>query len=151
MKLSIKSGLLFGIVMVAVGFGTTALVQRPAFADDDTNIPDADHTQLVGKELFYVHCSTCHGPVGQGTKGVQQPATGPALKGNQFIISAPEAMIWDVIRHGRTGARRHYDDAFPDMPSFDATRIEDLRPLIAYLKGNMQKDGETPLREPASD
>jgi len=147
MKLSIKSGLLFGILVVAVGFGTTALVQRPAFADDDGSLTDQD----VGKDIYYARCSTCHGPVGQGTKGVQIPATAPALKGNQFVISAPDKMLWQVIRFGRTGARRHYDDAYADMPSFDATRIPDLRPLIAYLKGNMQKDGEAPLREPASD
>jgi mono/diheme cytochrome c family protein len=146
MKLSIKSGLLFGVLAVAVGFGAAALVQRPALADDE-GITDQD----VGKDIYYVRCSNCHGSVGQGTKGNQMPATAPALKGNQFIISAPDKMIADVIRHGRTGARRHYDDTYPDMPSFDATRIADLRPLIAYLKGNLQKDGETPLRDPASD
>jgi hypothetical protein len=61
------------------------------------------------------------------------------LQGNQFIVYAPDTAIAEVIRNGRTGAKRHYDDTYPDMPSFDATMIQDLRPLIAYLKGDMQK------------
>lgn len=95
--------------------------------------------QGVGREIYLQRCSTCHGPDGQGTKGLEIPATGPALKGDPFIIAAPPEIIADVIRHGRTGAKRLYNDTFPDMPSFDATMIQDIRPLIAYLKGDMQK------------
>ncbi|HKT32694.1 MAG TPA: cytochrome c [Gammaproteobacteria bacterium] len=99
--------------------------------------------QGTGREIYLQRCSTCHGPDGQGTKGLEIPATGPALKGDPFILAAPDALITQVIRHGRTGAKRLYDDTFPDMPSFDATLIPDLRPLIAYLKGDMQKPGNT--------
>lgn len=95
--------------------------------------------QGTGREIYLQRCSTCHGPDGQGTKGLEIPATGPALKGDPFILAAPDALIAQVIRHGRTGAKRLYDDTFPDMPSFDATLIPDLRPLMAYLKGDMQK------------
>jgi mono/diheme cytochrome c family protein len=101
----------------------------------------SSNEQSVGRDIFLQRCSTCHGPDGQGTKGIEIPATGPALKGNQFVISAPYEVIADVIRHGRTGARRHYDDTFPDMPSFDATMVENLPALIAYLKGDMQTAG----------
>lgn len=95
--------------------------------------------QGTGREIYLQRCSTCHGPDGQGTKGLEIPATGPALKGDPFILAAPDTLIAQVIRHGRTGAKRLYDDTFPDMPSFDASMIPDIRPLIAYLKGDMQK------------
>ncbi|HEX5339835.1 MAG TPA: cytochrome c [Gammaproteobacteria bacterium] len=95
--------------------------------------------QDAGRAIYDARCSTCHGVHGEGTKGHQIPATAPPLQGNQFIVYAPDAAIAEVIRHGRTGAKRHYDDTYPDMPSFDATRIADLRPLIAYLKGEMQQ------------
>jgi mono/diheme cytochrome c family protein len=95
--------------------------------------------QDVGRDIFVVHCETCHGLHGEGTKGHQIPSTGPALQGDPFVIAAPPVAIASVIRNGRTGARRLYNDVFPHMPSVDASMIEDLRPLIAYLKGDMQK------------
>ncbi|HET7394814.1 MAG TPA: cytochrome c [Gammaproteobacteria bacterium] len=100
-----------------------------------TTITDQD----VGRAIYNARCETCHGLHGEGTKGHQLPATAPPLQGNQFIVYAPDTAIAEVIRNGRTGAKRHYDDTYPDMPSFDATMIQDLRPLIAYLKGDMQK------------
>jgi mono/diheme cytochrome c family protein len=103
------------------------------------NAPDQLTEQDVGRDIYVVRCQTCHGLHGEGTKGYQNPSPGPALQGDPFIIAAPPIAIANVIRHGRTGARRLYNDVFPDMPSFDASMIEDLRPLIAYLKGDMQK------------
>lgn len=135
MKHSIKSGLLFGTVLLAAGLASLGLVQRPAAAaDEGGGITQQD----VGKDIYEQRCSTCHGENGDGNVGKIMPLTAPPLKGDQFVISAPDKMIADVIRHGRTGARRHYDDTYADMPSFDATMIEDIRPLIAYLKGDMQ-------------
>jgi len=134
MKHAIKSGLLLGIIALGAGVMSLALVQRPAVADDSGEIT----TQDVGKDIYEVRCMTCHGENGDGNVNKIMPITAPPLKGDQFVISAPDKMIADVIRHGRTGARRHYDDTFADMPSFDASMIEDLRPLIAYLKGDMQ-------------
>lgn len=128
---------------IAVLLGFTALAigglvhSRPAIAAGDT--AGAITEQDVGRDIYVVRCSTCHGVHGRGTKGYELPATGPALQGDKFIIYAPPTAIAAVIRNGRTGAERHFNDTFPDMPSFDASMIEDLRPLIAYLKGDMQK------------
>lgn len=134
MKQTTKSGLLLGIAALGACVISLALVQRPAVADDSGGITQQD----VGREIFEARCSTCHGENGDGNVGKIMPLTAPPLKGDQFVISAPDKMIADVIRHGRTGARRHFDDTYPDMPSFDASMIEDIRPLIAYLKGDMQ-------------
>jgi len=136
MKTSIKSGLLLGFIFAAAGAASLVTVSRTALADDDSG---AITVQDVGKDIYDTRCSTCHGPGGDGNVGHTMPYTAPPLKGDQFVISAPDKMIADVIRHGRTGARRHFDDTYPDMPSFDASMIEDLRPLLAYLKGDMQK------------
>ena len=136
MKTSVKSGLLLGFLAAGACLVATALVHTPARADDMTGpITEQD----IGKDIYDTRCSTCHGPGGDGNVGHTMPYTAPPLKGDQFVISAPDKMIAQVIRHGRTGARRHFDDTYADMPSFDASMIEDLRPLIAYLKGDMQK------------
>jgi len=135
MKTSIKSGLLLGSLIAAAGITSLVATSRAARADDSGAITEQD----VGKGIFDARCSTCHGENGDGNVGKIMPLTAPPLKGDQFVISAPDKMLADVIRHGRTGARRHFDDTYPDMPSFDASLIEDIRPLIAYLKGDMQK------------
>ncbi|HEY3858616.1 MAG TPA: c-type cytochrome [Gammaproteobacteria bacterium] len=136
MKTSIKSGFLLGLIVAAVGGGALFAPAHSVRADDDSG---AITEQDVGKGIFDARCSTCHGENGDGNVGKIMPLTAPPLKGDQFVISAPDKMIADVIRHGRTGARRHFDDTYPDMPSFDASMIEDIRPLLAYLKGDMQK------------
>jgi len=136
MKKSIKSGLLLGCMLAIGGTACLVTVSRTALADDDAGTITV---QDVGKDIYDARCSTCHGPGGDGNLGHTMPYTAPPLKGDQFVIGAPDKMIADVIRHGRTGARRHFDDTYPDMPSFDASMIEDIRPLIAYLKGDMQK------------
>jgi mono/diheme cytochrome c family protein len=136
MKTSIKSGLLLGFIFAAAGITSLVATSRVARADDSSG---AITEQDVGKGIFDARCSTCHGENGDGNVGKIMPLTAPPLKGDQFVISAPDKMLADVIRHGRTGARRHFDDTYPDMPSFDASLIEDIRPLIAYLKGDMQK------------
>lgn len=136
MKKSTKSGLLLGFLFVAVGIASLMTTSRTARADNDSG---AITEQDVGKGIFDARCATCHGDGGDGNVGKIMPLTAPPLKGDQFVISAPDKMVADVIRHGRTGARRHFDDTYPDMPSFDASMIEDIRPLIAYLKGEMQK------------
>jgi len=95
--------------------------------------------QQIGQAIYQVRCATCHGPHGEGTKGLEIPATAPPLRGNQFVKFAPAAALADVIRNGRNGKERVYDETYADMPSFDASMIEDLRPLIAYMKGDMQQ------------
>lgn len=135
MKLSKRSGWLLALAIAALGLVVLEPMRQAAAADNGTGLTEQD----VGKDIYDARCSTCHGQNGNGNVGVELPRTAPPLKGNQFVISAPDAMIVDVIRHGRTGARRRYDDTYPDMPSFDATMIADLRPLLAYLKGDMQK------------
>jgi mono/diheme cytochrome c family protein len=88
---------------------------------------------------YQMRCATCHGVEGQGTKGVAMPATGPALKGNPFVGNGGAAAIRNVIRKGRTGPQRLYDDTFPNMPAFGPEGVPDVDALVAYLKGDLQK------------
>ncbi|HEX7061661.1 MAG TPA: cytochrome c [Woeseiaceae bacterium] len=129
---SISRGLLSGLV-VLVAFVLTMLwlPERSGYAAEPVN------EQSVGKAIYDARCASCHGPGGHGTPD-QIPAVAPPLSGNPFVsFGTPEA-LQQVIRGGRTGWKGRYDE-YPNMPSFDATMIADLRPLIAYLKGEMQE------------
>jgi mono/diheme cytochrome c family protein len=89
--------------------------------------------------FYQLRCATCHGDVGQGTRNWGVPPTGPALKGNPFVVNGSPAAIRTVIRKGRSGQRRLYDDAFPNMPAFGAEAVPDVDALVTYLKSDLQK------------
>ena len=91
-----------------------------------------------GAENYKLRCSHCHGGNGQGTRA-QIPPLGPALKGNPFVVNGSPAALRQVIRKGRQGEKRLYNDAYPNMPAFGAEAIDDVDALVAYLKGDMQK------------
>lgn len=89
-------------------------------------------------ENYKLRCSHCHGSNGQGTRATL-PSLGPALKGNPFVVSGSPAAIAQVIRKGRSGQKRIYDDTYPNMPSFGFENVPDTDAMVAYLKGPMQK------------
>ena len=94
----------------------------------------------VDAPQFYAErCATCHGDRGQGTRNWGVTPTGPALKGNPFVVNGSPAAIRQVIRKGRQGTRRLYDDAYPNMPAFDAGMVPDVDGLVTYLKTDLQK------------
>lgn len=89
-------------------------------------------------EAYKLRCSHCHGANGQGTRA-SVPPLGPALKANPFVVNGSPAAIKQVIRKGRQGQKRLYDDAYPNMPSFGFENVPDTDALVAYLKGDLQK------------
>lgn len=92
----------------------------------------------VGKDIYELRCATCHGVKGLGPAESSKPKLGPALKDNAFVVNAPYEAIYQVIRRGRGGAARTYDDEFPNMPAFGAEAVPDVRALVEYLKGELQ-------------
>jgi len=99
-------------------------------------IPAAAQTDAAAN--YTLRCSHCHGSNGQGTRATL-PSLGPALKGNPFIVNGSPAAIKNVIRKGRQGQKRLYDDTYPNMPSFGFEVVPDADALVAYLKGDLQK------------
>jgi mono/diheme cytochrome c family protein len=89
-------------------------------------------------EMYKVRCAACHGASGQGTRA-SLPSLGPALKGNPFVVNGSPAAIKSVIRKGRSGQKRLYDDTYPNMPAFGFGPVPDTDALVAYLKGDLQK------------
>ena len=94
--------------------------------------------EVDSKGFYMLRCASCHGSEGQGTKHMS-PALAPALKGNPFIVKGSAAAIRSVVRLGRAGKRRLYDDTYPNMPGFGAEAVPDVDGLVAYLKGDLQK------------
>jgi mono/diheme cytochrome c family protein len=89
-------------------------------------------------EMYKLRCSGCHGANGQGTRA-SLPSLGPALKGNPFVVNGSPAAIGQVVRKGRSGQKRIYDDTYPNMPAFGFEAVPDTEALVAYLKGPMQR------------
>jgi mono/diheme cytochrome c family protein len=100
--------------------------------------PHAMADTRAAADLYQVRCSHCHGSTGQGTRQMVPPL-GPALKGNPFVVNGSIAALSSVIRKGRTGQRRLYDDTYGNMIGFGAESVPAVDELSAYLKNELQK------------
>jgi mono/diheme cytochrome c family protein len=95
-------------------------------------------TEVDAAGYYELRCATCHGTKGEGT-GDKSPSLGPPLRGNPLVINAPAEMLMSIIRRGRGGQQRVYDDAYPNMPAFDAAMVPDAIGLATYLKTVLQQ------------
>ena len=100
--------------------------------------PTASFGAFDAAGYFQMRCAACHGSEGQGTRA-SIPPLGPALKGNPFIVNGSPAALRTVIRKGRSGQKRLYNDTYPNMPSFGPEAVPDVDALVAFLKGDMQR------------
>jgi mono/diheme cytochrome c family protein len=105
-------------------------------------ISDAAATEVDAAGYYKLRCATCHGVNGEGTRN-KSPSLGPPLRGNPLIINAPAEVLANIIRHGRGGQQRAYDDAYPNMPAFDAGLVPDAVGLATYLKTVLQQQETT--------
>jgi len=119
----------FALALAVVGGQQAAQPAAPVFT--------AAQAQ-AGAAVYAQTCSACHGATGQGTRA-SLPPLGPALKGNPFVVNGSPAALKSVIRKGRAGQKRIYDDTYPNMPAFGVEFVPDPDALIAYLKGDLQK------------
>jgi mono/diheme cytochrome c family protein len=113
-----------------------SLVASALFAS--AMIPATAQAAYDAAGIYQLRCGSCHGTEGQGTKHVM-PALGPALKGNPFVVNGSPAAIRNVIRKGRSGQKRLYNDTYPNMPQFGPEMVSDVDALVGYLKGDFQK------------
>lgn len=108
-------------------------------------ISDAAASEVDAAGYYKLRCATCHGADGEGTRN-KSPSLGPPLRGNPLVINAPAEMLASIIRHGRGGQQRAYDDAYPNMPAFDAGLVPDALGLATYLKTVLQGQKTTSHR-----
>lgn len=75
----------------------------------------------MGEELYNAKCAACHGEGGKGTE------VGPALLGNEFVMTSDEAAVKAVISEGRQ------DKGMP--PWKGVLSEEQMDSLVTLLKG----------------
>lgn len=81
-----------------------------------------------GAAIYKSKCMPCHGPEGKGT------AMAPAMTGNQFIKTASDQEITDVIVKGREGAAKKYKQYAIGMPAQKLSDAE-TKAVLSYIKG----------------
>ncbi len=66
----------------------------------------------IGKQLYQTHCASCHGEDAKGGKGTGMhfsrptdiPVTATALNNQGFLHSAPDEMLYFIIKYSRQGS-----------------------------------------------
>lgn len=104
-------------------------------------IYQAPASEVDAAGYYELRCSTCHGARGEGTRD-KSPSLAPPLRGNPLVMYAPAEVLAGIIRHGRGGQQRVYDDAYPNMPAFDAGMVPDALGLANYLKTELQEKND---------
>ena len=113
-------------------------------------ISDATASEVDAAGYYQLRCATCHGINGEGTRN-KSPSLGPPLRGNPLVINAPAEVLASIIRHGRGGQQRAYDDAYPNMPAFDAGLVPDAIGLATWLKTALQQQETTSHSSDSAD
>ncbi|MBI5049067.1 MAG: cytochrome c [Deltaproteobacteria bacterium] len=86
-----------------------------------------------GAATFKAKCAACHGPKGEGMKGMA-----PAQKGNKFITEGKPEDIKKIILEGRAGAAKKYKEFPIDMPKSGLSDA-DAADVVKFLQGDLQK------------
>jgi mono/diheme cytochrome c family protein len=102
-------------------------------------VSHASASEIDAAGYYELRCASCHGVNGEGTRD-KSPSLAPPLRGNPLVINAPVEFLISIIRHGRGGQQRVYDDAYPNMPAFDAGLVPDAAGLVNYLKTVLQQE-----------
>jgi len=80
-----------------------------------------------GAAVYKAKCLACHGPEGKGT------AMAPAIVGNEYVKTASEQELTDVIVKGREGAAKKYKQYAIGMPA-QKLADDETKAVIAYMK-----------------
>lgn len=122
-----------GISIGALAASAGALAQQDVYPSHQV----AGENQNMAN-VYRLRCSACHGANGEGTDR-EWPRLAPALKGNPFVKAAPAAALISVIRLGRNGRERLYQESYPNMPAFGSSAVTDAEGLVRFLKTELQR------------
>ena len=136
-----------------------AIIRHIRSWNPDVRPPRYDRTRIEGnpehgRELYAKHCARCHGEHAQGGHGTgvtfsrprELPIIAPALNNRGFLAAAPDAMIRETLRRGRSGT---------PMVSFlkQGLSEQDIDDIVAFIrslekeaarKARAREHGETP-------
>lgn len=117
------------VIVCLAGFAGSCVAQTNGEAvASDNPVPFNVSTIKRGKQLFTMHCVTCHGIDGVGDTEMREfLKTSPSdLTDGQWIYGGGSDQIFDVIARGRIPR---------DMPAFeDQLSDERIWQIISYLE-----------------
>lgn len=131
---SILPRVLFGLAMAAAFMHLpVSMAQAPTtFESPIPAMTDADLSQ--GQDLFQVHCSRCHGMLGEGGEG-------PSLKRPRLTHAPDDMTLYAVISQGIPGT---------GMPATWAPRPRDLWKVAAYVQSLGRLEAEEMPGDPVA-
>jgi cbb3-type cytochrome c oxidase subunit III len=118
--------LVFALLWTAAGQSATDEAEHVAAEQDAVDFSMSNIKR--GKQLFTVHCVSCHGMDGRGDTEMREfLKTPPAdLSDDQWTYSGSDAVLFDVVKEGRMAR---------DMPAFKE-KLSDQRiwQVVIYMK-----------------
>lgn len=103
----------------------------PTLVPMPTAVPTPNGDPAHGKALFAITCSACHGPTGEGVKGL-----GKDMTTSKFIASLSDADLLAFVKKGRltSDPLNTTGVAMPPKGGNPALIDEQLMDIIAYIR-----------------
>lgn len=104
-------------------------------ASDPSQPPAAPSAETVdvaqGKMLFAISCAACHGPAGEGVRGL-----GKDMTASEFIAKASDVELLDFVKTGRAADHPQNETGVLMPPKGGNPELTDeqLRNIIGYMR-----------------
>lgn len=80
-----------------------------------------------GAAVYKAKCAACHGPQAQGTP------MAPGFKGNDFVKTATDQQLMEIVLKGREGPAKRYKQ-FPMAMPKQNIKEDEAKAVVAHIK-----------------
>ncbi len=136
------------VIWTAVDVGR-AWLSPAAFYIDPTDTERVD----LGRRLYAAHCAACHGQKLEGQPNWRIRRANGRLPAPRHDESGhtwhhPDAVLFDITRHGMVPGRTAPADYASDMPAYEQILTdEEIIAVLAYIKSTWPEDIQQLQRE----
>jgi disulfide bond formation protein DsbB len=119
------------LVSAALVAGLLAACQKSPTEGDTAATAAAPGDPVHGKQVFTSLCSTCHGPDGNGVKGL-----GKSLVESEYVKKSSDADLFKLVTHGRAvnDPLNTTKVAMPPRGGNPALTDQDIRDAVSYVR-----------------
>ncbi|MFN8454048.1 MAG: cytochrome c [Anaerolineae bacterium] len=116
-------------ISLALGLGLTACSSAVPASPTPFSSPSGDAG--IGKPLYEGACVACHGPTGEGVKGLAQD-----MRASEFVSSKTDTELVEFIKAGRNPGDPHNVTGvgMPAKGGNPALSDEEIYHIVAYIR-----------------
>ncbi len=130
-----------GLLAMAFAFLVIAIMTALWVADKSMANPDDSQQVTRGKSVYAQHCISCHGSHLEGQANWRERLPNGRMPAPPHDASGhtwhhPDAVLFDIIKHGLVPGKTAPPGYRGDMPAFSTLSDEEIWAVLAYIKSS---------------